>query len=30
MIDFNKYKFSTGTHWIANSGKDEVEVHNMQ
>lgn len=23
MIDFNKYKFSTSTHWIANSGKDE-------
>ena len=23
MIDFNKYKCSTGTHWIANSGKDE-------
>lgn len=22
-IDFEKYKMSTGTHWIANSGKDE-------
>lgn len=23
MIDFNTYIFSTGTHYIANSGKDE-------
>ena len=23
MIDFNKYKLSTGTHYIANSGSDE-------
>ena len=26
-IDFNKYIYSTGTHYIANSGKDENSAY---
>lgn len=27
MIDFNKYKFSTSTHWIVNSGSEENKAY---